>query len=207
MKLFELFKADDRLGDLFDRVRAELISSELDEVWSHTIRVIKNLFRIKELINFDLKKTVIAAIIHDVGYIEAVSGHERISSKMMKNAIDKLWDHVTVNEVCHIVEAHQFNGELKPETIEAMALHDADVMDYAGEKGTINLFKLLSSLGLRDSEIALWIHQLLTDGFLIAEIKKHYGKEISDTEKFFLNYVKELNKERADLSKYGMENV
>ncbi len=207
MKLYEFFKADDRLLDLFERIRAELISSDLDQVWNHTKRVIKNLFIIKDYVNFDLKKALIAAIIHDIGFMEVVNGHEMVSTQMMKTALDKLWDHVTVNEVCHIVEAHQFNGKVRPQTIEAKALHDADVMDYAGEKGIINLFKLLKNLGFRDSRVAKWIHELTKDGFIIPEVRKNHDKDLKQTENFFLNFVKDLSRERVDFKKYGMDNI
>lgn len=208
MKLHEFFKADDRMLDLFNRIRAELISNDLDQVWNHTLRVIKNLFIIKdEGVAFDLRKALIAAIVHDIGYTELVVGHEKASMRLMKDALDKLWDHETVNEVCHMVEAHQFNGELKPETVEARALHDADVLDYAGEKGVINLFKLLKNLGLRDSEVAEWVNELLKTGFLLREVKLNHESELKQTEEYLLNYVKDLNKERMDFKKYGMENV
>lgn len=207
MKLFELFRADDRLIDLFNRIRAELISSDLDQVWNHTKRVIKNLFIIKDYTDFDLKKTMIAAIIHDVGFMQVVDGHERVSTQMMKTGLDKLWDHKTVNEVCHIVEAHQFNGVLKPQIKEAKVLHDADIMDFAGEKGVINLFKLLKNLGLRDSSVARWIHDLVKNGFILSKVKENHDKDLKQTEKFFLNFVKDLSKERTDFKKYGMDNV
>ncbi len=208
MKLYEFFRADERLMDLYNRVRAELISRDLDQVWNHTRRVIKNLFLIKdEGVDFDLKKTIIAAIIHDVGFMEAVKGHEKLSTQIMKPALDKLWDHETVSEVCHMVESHQFNGEIKPQTIEAEVLHDADIMDFAGEKGIINLFKLLKNLGLSDSEVAQWINDLVKAGFIIETIRMNHEKDLKQTEDFFINFVKDLSKERIDFKKYGMENI
>jgi HD superfamily phosphodiesterase len=194
--------------DLFNRVRAELISSDLDQVWNHTKRVIKNLFIIKgEGCDFDLKKTIIAAIIHDIGYIKVIEGHERVSTQIMKTALDKMWDHQTINEVCHIVESHQFNGAMKPQTNDAMALHDADILDFSGEKGIINLFKLLKNLGMRDSDVANWINDIVKDGFALPIVKKNHLKELKQTENFFLNFVKDLSKERIDFKKYGMDNV
>lgn len=208
MKLYEFFNTDNRLIDLFNRVRAELISSDLDQVWNHTLRVIKNLFIIQdEGVKFDLKKTLIAAIIHDLGYMEAVSGHERLSTQIIKMALDKLWDHETINQVVHMVESHQFNGVIKPQIIEAQVLHDADIMDYSGEKGIINLFKLLKNLGLRDSEVANFINDLVKDGFILPQVKMNHDKELAQTEHFFLNFVKDLSKERIDFKKYGMNNL
>jgi len=202
MKLHEHFTFDDRLLDLYNRVRAELISSDLSEVWSHTRRVIKNLFRVCEGSNIDLNVALIAAIIHDIGYIDTINGHERASALKMKPMLDKWFDHVTVNKVIHCVEAHQFNGLIKPQTVEACALHDADLLDFAGPEGVINLFNLGRDLGFNREDYNKIATELGRTSFLFIKTDN-----LGYTRSFIIKYLLELEENDKEFKKYGMDNL
>ncbi|MFA5406451.1 MAG: HD domain-containing protein [Candidatus Nanoarchaeia archaeon] len=201
LNLFEYFKIDNRISDLFDRVRAELISSGHEVVWQHTLRVINNLYSIAKLVDFNFKTALIAAICHDIGYNEVVNGHEQASVLMMKKILDTMYDNVLVGEIIHCIEAHECDGNIKPQTIEAMALHDADMLDYCSERGIINAFVLGQSLGLSEAGTAKRVVKVIEERFLIKQVINEYGAELNRTEKFFINVVTDLNKERSGFNK------
>lgn len=207
LKLFEYFKLDERVKELFDRMRAELISSDKFEVWAHTLRVIKNLYLIREIIDFNFKTALIAAICHDIGYNEVIKGHEKASALLIKQMLDQRFNHKMVSEIIHCIESHEAEKGLKPQTNEAIALHDADIMDYCGEWGIIKAFRLGKDLGLSNSQVCKRVINVIEEGFLNKKLKEKYGQELMNTEEFFLNVTKDLNKERSDFKKYGMKNV
>jgi HD superfamily phosphodiesterase len=207
LKLYEYFKLDERVYDLFNKVRAELISRDHEEVWKHTLRVIKNLYLISKVYEFKFKTALIAAICHDIGYNEVVEGHEKASSLMMKKELDGMYDNEMVGEIIHCIESHECNKEIKPQTPEAKALHDADMLDYCSERGIINAFLLGNNLGLSESAVSKKIVNAIEEGLLIPALKKKYEKEVKRTEKFFINYTTDLVKEKKDLKEYGMNHA
>lgn len=204
LKLSDHLKLDSSVNELFNRTRAELISKDNEEVWNHTLRVINNLYGIKEVADFNFRTALISAIIHDIGYNEVTSGHEKASTLMMKGLLDKMLDAEVVNAVIHCVESHECNGPIRPQTIEAMALHDADMMDYCGELGIINAFILGTSLGLSKAKVSNKIVNAINEGFLIEKVKKIHQKEINKTDDFFINLVTGLNKEKNDFLNNGI---
>lgn len=204
LTLYEHASLDSAVNELLNRVRAELISKDNLEVWNHTLRVINNLYAINELVSFNFKTALISAIIHDIGYNEVVNGHEKASALMMKGLLDRMLDPEVVNAVIHCVESHECDGPIKPSTIEAMALHDADMLDYCGELGIINAFILGTSLGMSKAKVSNRIVKAINEGFLIKEVKLVHAKKLLKTDEFFINLVSSLNKERADFSKYGI---
>jgi HD superfamily phosphodiesterase len=207
LKLFEHLKLDAAVNELFTRTRAELLAKDNIEVWNHTLRVINNLYAIKELVEFDFRTALISAIIHDIGYNAVVTNHDKTSAVMMKSLLDRMLDADVVNAVIHAVESHECDGDIKPQTIEAMALHDADMMDYCMEVGIINAFILGTSLGLSKAKVSNRIVNAINEGFLIKQVKVTYQKQLVKTEEFFINLVSGLNKERTDFVKYGIDRV
>ncbi|MBD3312284.1 HD domain-containing protein [archaeon] len=207
LKLFEYFKLDDRVKELFDRVRAELISRDKDQVWEHTLRVIKNLYKLREEVEFNFKVALIAAICHDIGYNEVIDGHEQASALLMKKLLNQSYDNKMVGEIIHCIESHEADGPIKPQTTEAIALHDADMMDYLSERGVINAFLVGRNVGLNDSATSKRIVKVIEEGFMIKELKNKYEKELRKTEKFFIELTKDLITERKDFLKYGMHNI
>lgn len=208
LKLFEYFKLDDRIYDLFNRIRAELISNDNEEVWEHTLRVIKNIYKIADKgVQFNFKVALIAAICHDIGYNEVINGHEKASALMMKKMLNGLYDHKIVGEVIHCIESHEADGVIKPQTPEAIVLHDADIMDYCGEKGIINAFLMGRGLGLTDAATSKRIVTVIDEGFLIKELKTKYANRLKRTEDFFIKLTTNLLKEKNAFIRYGMNNL
>jgi len=207
LELFEYLKLDNRVYELFDKVRAELISNDKEEVWHHTLRVIKNLYLIAESFEFNFKTALIAAICHDIGYNEVINGHDRASAQIMAKLLSGMYDHKLVGEIIHCIESHEADADIKPQTPEAKALHDADMMDYNSERGIINAFLLGRNLGLSEGATSKRIIKVIEEGFMIPELNKKFERELKRTEKFFIQLVKDLNKEKADFNKYGMKNL
>ncbi len=203
IKLNEYLKLDDRIESLYNRVRAELISTGKEEVWNHTKRVINNLYKISEEISFKFKPTLIAAIVHDLGYNEVIKGHEKASVMLITPMLNKMYDHNTVSTIIHCVESHEAEA-IKPQTIEAEALHDADMMDYAGNKGIINAFLIGKDLGLSAIETTNRVLRVITEGFINKKIRKKYEEIITSTKRFYNKLMIEINNEKQEMNKHGI---
>ena len=80
-------------------------------------------------------------------------------------------------------------------------------MDYISERGIINAFVLGQNLGLSEAAIGKRIVKVIEEGFMIKELNKKLAQEIKRTEKFFFEFVKDLNKEKNDFAKYGLKNL
>jgi uncharacterized protein len=52
-----------------------------------------------------------------------------------------------IEAICHVIEAHSFSAGIKPKTIEAEILQDADRFDAIGAIGIARLFYIAGSLG------------------------------------------------------------
>ncbi len=202
LKLNEYFKTDERIELLFNRIRAELISKGFDEVWNHTTRVIRNLYLVHELFYFDFKIALISAICHDIGYVRKIKGHEKESAIYVKPILDDLYDSNTVSRIIHCIETHECEGDLRPVTPEALALHDADMLDFSGEMGVINAFVLGKSFKLSDASCARRILNVIEEGFLIKEVSEKYSSKLKKTVKFFTNLVNDLNKLNSDFKNF-----
>ena len=207
LKVFEYLKLDERISELFNRTRAELVAVGKEEVWKHTLRVINNLYTISASSSFEFKTALIAAVIHDIGYKSVINGHEKASAILMKGLLDGMYDVKLVGEVIHAVESHECDGLIRPQTAEALALHDADMLDYCGEKGIINQFILGRDLGLSNTAVSNRIVKAITEGFLIEKVKLKHDKELKRTEEFFTNLVRDFSKERTDFINNGLNNV
>ncbi len=206
LKLNEYFKLDNRIYDIYNRIRAELVSRGLDEVWNHTNRVIKNLYLVREISEFDFKTALIGAICHDIGYTEVIRGHDKAGAVIIKPVLDTYFNHKVVAEALHCIEAHECDSNIRPQTPEAVAVHDADMLDYCGEEGIINAFLLGRNLGLSKAATANRIVRSIDEGFLIKELRKQKAKEVRRTADFFTNFIKDMVKEKNDFANYGVTN-
>ncbi len=205
LKLHEYFKLDNRVMELYNRVRAELISNNKEEVWNHTVRVIKNLYVVAGKIRFEFKTALIAAICHDIGYNEVIKRHEHASAIMMMKILNKMYDHKLVSEVIHCIESHEYDGPIKPSTPEAVALHEADMMDYCGEQGIINALLIGKNLGLSKLVTCKRITNMISEGFISKELRKDYEKIIDKTRKFYENMIKEIIREKEEMEENGIK--
>lgn len=102
--------------------------------WDHVQRVYNLCVNIGEKEGGDLDILERAALLHDVGINEDRKNHEKVSARIAR---DLLSDYDKVDDVVYCIECHRFSKNMKPETLEAKILQDADRLDVLGAMGII----------------------------------------------------------------------
>ena len=127
-----------RLWDrVYDRVRRELGDAPGCHDFAHTLRVLKNAERIaaKEP-GCDLEAVRFGALLHDVARPEELASggklcHAALGADKARRILEEEGcEHtVFVQHVSEIVRTHRYRGNLKPATLEACIVYDADKLD------------------------------------------------------------------------------
>jgi len=120
-------------------------NSEKDDIhgFQHLNRVYNTCIEIGENLNANLLVLKIAALLHDIGRIKEKENptnknHAEISAEM---ALEFLKSNnfnliqADVDNIIHTIKTHSFSLKLKPETLEAKILSDADKLDAIGAIG------------------------------------------------------------------------
>ena len=115
----------------------------------------------------------IAAIFHDVGRpAEQETGisHAEISAQIAESFLNHNNLQKMKYDVTHAIKAHRFSGNIKPETIEAQILQDADALDALGG---IGLFRAISYTVENQKGIEVVIQHCYDKLFLLPD-KMHF---------------------------------
>lgn len=116
----------------------ELFKTQLDETYvyhnyMHTARVVKSTKEIIENTEIDVKEEqalIIAAWLHDTGYIHGADGHEERSAAIAEDFLkDNGADQSLIELVKQLILATKFNGT--PKTTLEEILRDADASHFA----------------------------------------------------------------------------
>ena len=195
--------------------------------FSHVIRVYNLCLTIaKEEKNVDLEVLKISALLHDIarrkedldktGKID----HAKLSAKMAEKILKDLgYSKEKIEKIKHCIEAHRFKRRLKPKTIEAKILFDADKLDVCGAIGIArsacwvgeNKAKIYS-----DIPLSKYIKENILGGKLpgrIIDSSKHalnieYKIKLKNIQKrLFTKKAKEIAKERAEFMRQFFERL
>lgn len=144
--LAEAVRAEARAG--FDDARGS-------HDWDHTERVLRLCLRIGKREKADLFVMSLAAILHDIGRADedrsygrrchAEAGAERARAILEKHGLPQ----DLVGRVVHCIAAHRYRKAVKPETLEARVLFDADKLDSIGAVGIGRAFLFAGEVGAR----------------------------------------------------------
>lgn len=105
----------------------------------HVKRVTKLALFIAEREGGDLEIVKKAAELHDIA--RDYENHAIVGAKMAERILRaEGYDDDFIKRVCHCIEAHSFSSGIKPETIEAKILSDADKLDAIGAIGIARAF-------------------------------------------------------------------
>ncbi len=105
----------------------------------HIERVVKLARLIAEREGADVDVVVKAAEFHDIA--RGSANHAAESARLARELLKKEgYDEAFISAVVHAIEAHSFSGNVKPETIEAKVLSDADKLDATGAIGVARAF-------------------------------------------------------------------
>jgi uncharacterized protein len=112
--------------------------------FDHVQRVTRLALRLAEAEGADKQIVKAAALLHDVsgsapgaaGQTQERSQHEHKSANVARQVLaEEGWDQARVEEVVHCILAHRYRGQIRPESLEAKVLFDADKLDVLGAFG------------------------------------------------------------------------
>ena len=152
-----------RLWDrVFERVRRELGDAPGCHDFAHTLRVLKNAERIaSEEPDCDLDAVRFGALLHDVARPEELASggklcHAALGAEKSRRILKEegCEDAAFIQHVSEIVRTHRYRGKLRPSTLEACIVYDADKLDSLGAFGVARAFHFAGRIGacLHNSE-------------------------------------------------------
>ena len=155
--------AASRLWDrVFERVRRELGDAPGCHDFAHTLRVLKNAERIAaEEPGCDLNAVRFGALLHDVARPEELASdgglcHAALGAEKSRRILQEegCTDTAFMDHVSAIVRTHRYRGNLKPASLEARIVYDADKLDSLGAFGVARAFHFAGRIGacLHNSE-------------------------------------------------------
>ena len=179
-------------------------NSEKNDIhgFQHVERVLKLSSEIGVVLNANLPVIKIAALLHDVGrYLkkdDEVKNHAEISAEIAENFIIKNNLAIAIGDVdniLHCIRAHSFSNNLKPKTLEAKILSDADKLDALGAIGLYRTigFTILRNGGLDDVIEHLENKILKLKNRLYLDISKEIAKS---REKLIIKFYNEIEEQK-----------
>lgn len=178
----------------FDKILTEtkkyFVNSRGSHDFDHVERVLKMALHIGKKEGANLKTLKLAAILHDVKRNEADKKHGKIDHAISGAEIaseilrEYKYDEKTITAVHHCIAAHRFRNDIKPKTIEAKVLFDADKLDSIGAIGIGRAFLFAGELKAKLHNSGMSDEEILTT--------KEFGKEDTAYREFLvkLRYIK-----------------
>ena len=128
-----------------DDIKPMYLGADPAHDFSHILRVFKNAQIIGLREGADMQVLLWAVLLHDAGSVSKLSmGSEELESRH-RNAADEFLRKVGLPDevrakVLYAVEVHRFSKGIKPVTLEARILQDADRLDAIGAIGIARVF-------------------------------------------------------------------
>ena len=178
-------------------------NSEKDDLhgFKHVERVLNLCVEIGTALNANLLTIKIAALLHDVGRIyekkNDAKNHAEVSAEMAEIFFQKTNFNIpidNIDNIIHSIRAHSFSNNIKPKTLEAKILSDADKLDALG---AIGLYRTISFTLRNKGGIEQVINHLenkilkLKDG-LYLEVSKQIAEERS---KIIIDFYDKIREE------------
>jgi len=133
----------------------KIIESSLGDDPAHDLlhfkRVVKIAKRLCDIENADLNVVLPAAWLHDLIVIPKNDMRRSIASRLSSEAaiefLAKLnYPEIYFKDIAHAIESHSFSANLKPQTLEAKIVQDADRLDALGAIGIARCFAVAGVL-------------------------------------------------------------
>ncbi|EAS19764.1 HD domain-containing protein [Nonlabens mediterrranea] len=180
-------KADDFVLELF---KTQLDETYVYHNYMHTARVVKSTKEIIENTEIDVKEEqalIIAAWLHDTGYIHGAEGHEERSAKIAEEFLEENnVDQSMVDQVKKLILATKFNGT--PQNALEEILRDADASHFAKDYYDETSELLKKELELRG--IAKYTNK---------EWRKENIKVFTEKHRYYSDYaIKNWNKDKNE---------
>jgi uncharacterized protein len=206
----------DTFSQIQEKIREHFHNAKTSHDWNHTQRVYNLSLRIGEKEHANLEILKYAAILHDIGRHHEDESHGVVchAEKGAKLARELLETHnvdpETIEQIVHCIEAHRFRGKIKPQSLEAQVLFDADKLDSIGAIGVGRAFLFAGEVGakLHNKEVDIENTKPYTKEdtayrefkVKLSKIKNRMltseGKRIAERRhSYMVNFFKRLNKE------------
>lgn len=119
---------------------------------AHLRRVWKNAKAIQAIEGGDAEILVAAVLLHDCVAVEKDSPQRALASWLAAEKASRLltkqgWPANRIAAVAHAIESHSYSGGIKPESLEAKILQDADRLDSMGFVGVARCFYTAGRMG------------------------------------------------------------
>jgi len=141
----------DRWEDHFERFLQDRVETDPAHGMDHVRRVVANALQLAETEEARLEVVLPAAWLHDC-VVVAKKSPERSSASTMAARTAREWlqtegyDPASLDEIEHAIVAHSFSAGIRPQTIEAKVVQDADRLDSLGAIGIARCLMLGGSL-------------------------------------------------------------
>ena len=202
-KLNYFVKQDPRIKKVYDYAKEKYTKANFPQHnWEHILRDLYRALIIAETegnVNFSILIPVV--LLHDIGVTEdEYSKHEKVGVIIIKRDLPRFgYSNEEVEKIAHCVESH--SGKIKPKTIEAKILSDADKLEKSGIGGIFSFYRAQQELKIL---IDKWMERAInkTQKFIKENFYTKKAKEISkngfqERLKHFEEVIKSLE-ERKD---------
>lgn len=121
----------------------------------HSERVFRSAMTIGHQMQANLVVLAPAALLHDIGRKEEsiTKGkvcHAQIGAELAASLLTGLgYTKDDIHAICHCIQTHRYRSSIRPETLEATILFDADKLDSIGAVGIGRAFLFAGQLGAR----------------------------------------------------------
>ena len=176
-------------------------NSENDDLhgFKHVERVLNLCVQIGTALKANLLTIKIAALLHDVGRIHEkknnAKNHAEISAEMAEKFLQKTNFNISIDDIeniIHSIRAHSFSNKIKPKTLEAKILSDADKLDALGAIGLYRTISFTAKNGGGINQVIEHLDEkiLKLDRLLFLDISKEIAEERTQIIQDFYNMIK-----------------
>jgi uncharacterized protein len=187
-----------RVVELIENLVRKLYPEDMVHGLDHVLRVRDIALKIAEAIPEPVDREVleVAALLHDIGRVSRDKDHAKCSAEIAY-IILKLacFPEDKVRKVVEAIQSHSFSEGVKPMSIEAKILSDADKLDALGVIGIARVFAFSGSRGrsLKESIQHFYDKILQLPNLLFTDIAKSIAiKRIDVVKKFLEDLEKEI---------------
>jgi uncharacterized protein len=135
------------LDDLRRQVEKMLEGRDPGHDFEHIMRVYKNAQKIGKKEGADMKVLLAAVLLHDLVVYPKGSAKRSKSADDSADLAEKIlqkrrWPKATIDRVSYCIRTHSYSKRIRPVTLEAKILQDADRLDALGAIGIARTFSV-----------------------------------------------------------------
>ena len=144
-----------KFDQILKEAKKHFVNARGSHDFDHVERVLKMALHIGKKEKADLEVLKLAAILHDVSRKSADEQKGKVDhAKQGALTAREILEKFKIKEsqivaICHCIEAHRFRNAVKPKTLEAKILFDADKLDSIGAIGVGRAFLFAGEIGAK----------------------------------------------------------